>query len=52
MWALIVSVPDHCSFFTSDLGEIITVNIFIQGRILSSINGSKLIFHLLNMYFY
>ena len=36
---------------TSDLGRIIKVKIFVQGRILSSTNGSKLIFHM-KMYLY
>ena len=31
---------------TSDFGQIIKVKIFVQGRILSSTNGSKLIFHM------
>ena len=33
------------------LGQIIKVNIFVQGRILSSTNGSKLIFYM-RMYLY
>ena len=36
---------------TSDFGQIIKVKIFVQGRILSSTNGSKLIFHI-RMYLY
>ena len=36
---------------TSDFGQIIKVKIFVQGRILSSTNGSKLIFHM-QMYLY
>ena len=36
---------------TSDFGQIIRVKIFVQGRILSSTNGSKLIFHM-RMYLY
>ena len=36
---------------STDLGQIIKVKIFVQGRILSSTNGSKLIFHM-RMYLY
>ena len=36
---------------TSDFGQIIKVKIFVQGRILSSTNGSKLIFQM-RMYLY
>ena len=36
---------------TSDFGQIIKINIFVQGRILSSASGSKLIFHM-RMYLY
>ena len=36
---------------TSDFGQIIKVKIFVQGRILSSTTGSKLIFHM-RMYLY
>ena len=32
---------------TSDFGQIIKVKIFVQGRILSSSNDSKLIFHMI-----
>ena len=39
------------TLLTSDLGQIVKVNIFLQGWILSSINGSKLIFHK-RMYMY
>ena len=36
---------------TSDFGQIIKVKIFVQGRILTSTNGSKLIFHMMmNLY--
>ena len=31
---------------TSDFGQIIKFKIFVQGRILRPINGSKLIFHI------
>ena len=34
-----------------DFGQIIKVKIFVQGRILSSTDGSKLIFHI-RMYLY
>ena len=34
-----------------DFGQIIKVKIFAQGRILSSTNGSKLVFHM-RMYLY
>ena len=36
---------------TLDFGQIIKVKIFVQGRILSSTNGSNLIFHM-RMYLY
>ena len=36
---------------TSDFGQIIKVKFFVQGRILSSTNGSKWIFHM-GMYMY
>ena len=36
---------------TSDFGQIFTVKIFVQGRISSSTNGSKLIF-CMKMYLY
>ena len=36
---------------TSDFGRIIKLKIFVQGRMLSSTNGSKLIFHM-RMYLY
>ena len=35
----------------SDFGQIIKVRNFVKGRILSSTNGSKLIFHM-RMYLY
>ena len=35
----------------SDFGQITMVKIYVQGRILSSTNGSKLIFHM-RMYLY
>ena len=45
--------PDDLYFTStdSDFGQIIKVKIFVQGRILSSTNGSKLIFHM-RMYLY
>ena len=36
---------------TSDFGQVMQVKIFVQGRILSSTNGSKLVFHM-RMYLY
>ena len=41
----------HLRPLTSDFGQIIKVKIFVQARILSSTNGSKLIFHM-RMYLY
>ena len=43
MWDLIISVPDHCLSFYFD--QFCKVNIFIIGRFLSSVDGSKLIFY-------
>ena len=44
------NIQESCPIFhgplTSDFGQIIKVNIFVQGTILSSANGSKLIFHM------
>ena len=48
---LMTSLPIFHGPLTSDLSQIIKVKIFVQGRILSSTNGSKLIFHL-RMYLY
>ena len=39
-----ISWPIIYSLLTSDLGQIIMFKIFVHGRILSSDNGSKLIF--------
>ena len=50
---LMTSTSQSADFpgLTSVLGQIIKVKIFVQGRILSSNNGSKLIFHI-RMYLY
>ena len=36
----------YISWLTSDFGQIIKAKIFVQDRILSSTNGSQLIFHM------
>ena len=43
-------LKDLISDFYSDFGQIIEVKIFVQGRISISVNGSKLLFHLMYNY--